>query len=114
MKNSYIYVFHRPQDLYHTCYTLSGVAIAQHSESAYNPAILGDPINELMPTHPLFNVSPEAVAQTTHFYEQLNKLRSCSQFDSNSFDNVNGDNDDNISEDPVEENPSSISSATSN
>ncbi|KAM7359519.1 farnesyl transferase beta subunit isoform 2-T2 [Cochliomyia hominivorax] len=99
----------KPQDLYHTCYTLSGVAIAQHSESAYNPAILGDPVNELMPTHPLFNVSPQAVVETTHFYEQLNKLRSCSQFDNNSVDG-----DDEISEDPVEENPSSISSTTSN
>lgn len=100
----------RPQDLYHTCYTLSGVAIAQHSESALNPAILGDPINELMPTHPLFNVSPQAVAHTTHFYEQLNKLRSCTQFDNNLLD----EDDDDISEDPVEENPSSFSSTTSN
>ncbi|XP_023293265.2 protein farnesyltransferase subunit beta [Lucilia cuprina] len=98
----------KPQDLYHTCYTLSGVAIAQHSESALNPAILGDPINELMPTHPLFNVSPLAVAQSTHFYEQLNKLRSCTQFD-NSLDD-----EEDISEDPVEENPSSVSSTTSN
>ncbi|KAI8129683.1 Protein farnesyltransferase subunit beta [Lucilia cuprina] len=98
----------KPQDLYHTCYTLSGVAIAQHSESALNPAILGDPINELMPTHPLFNVSPLAVAQSTHFYERLNKLRSCTQFD-NSLDD-----EEDISEDPVEENPSSVSSTTSN
>lgn len=99
----------RPQDLYHTCYTLSGVAIAQHSESALNPAILGDPVNELMPTHPLFNVSPQAVAHTTHFYEQLNKLRSCTQ-----FDNFLDEDYDDISEDPVEENPSSFSSTTSN
>lgn len=91
-------MFCRPQDLYHTCYTLSGVAIAQHSESAEIPAVLGDPVNELQPTHPLFNVPPEAVAHTTHFYEQLNKLRSLAA----QFDNGNVDNDD-IMEDPVEE-----------
>ncbi|KAM8703485.1 hypothetical protein ACLKA7_008156 [Drosophila subpalustris] len=48
----------KPQDLYHTCYTLSGVSIAQHSESAQNPQVLGDMINELLPTHPLFNIPP--------------------------------------------------------
>ncbi|XP_073837070.1 farnesyl transferase beta subunit [Musca autumnalis] len=83
----------KPQDLYHTCYTLSGIAIAQHSESAEIPAVLGDPINELQPTHPLFNVPPDAVAHTTHFYEQLNKLRSFADF------NINDD----VAEDPVEE-----------
>lgn len=68
---------------------------------------MGDPINELIPTHPLFNVPPQAVAHTTHFYEQLNKLRSCTQFDNNTLD------EDDIIEDAVEENPSSISSTTS-
>uniref|UniRef100_A0A1I8P731 Protein farnesyltransferase subunit beta n=1 Tax=Stomoxys calcitrans TaxID=35570 RepID=A0A1I8P731_STOCA len=78
----------KPQDLYHTCYTLSGIAIAQHSESAEMPAVLGDPANELQPTHPLFNVPPEAVAHTTHFYQQLNNLRAFAQKEQN------GDGDD--------------------
>lgn len=90
-------MFFRPQDLYHTCYTLSGIAIAQHSESAEIPAVLGDPANELLPTHPLFNVPPDAVAHTTHFYEQLNKLRSFADFNINDVDN------DDVVEDPVEE-----------
>ncbi|XP_075146075.1 farnesyl transferase beta subunit [Haematobia irritans] len=71
----------KPQDLYHTCYTLSGMAIAQHSESAEMPAVLGDPINELQPTHPLFNVPPDAVAHTTHFYEQVNESRAFTEHD---------------------------------
>lgn len=99
VSNFHIRICFRPQDLYHTCYTLSGVAIAQHSESALNPAILGDPINELMPTHPLFNVSPQAVAHSIHFYEQLNKLRSFTQLNNNTVPL-----DTEISEeDPVEE-----------
>ncbi|XP_068152743.1 protein farnesyltransferase subunit beta [Drosophila tropicalis] len=58
----------KPQDLYHTCYTLSGVSIAQHSESAMSPQILGDLINELLPTHPLFNIPPKSVAAAlSHF-----------------------------------------------
>ncbi|XP_061390297.1 protein farnesyltransferase subunit beta-like [Musca vetustissima] len=89
----------KPQDLYHTCYTLSGIAIAQHSESAEIPAVLGDPVNELQPTHPLFNVPPDAVAHTTHFYEQLNKLRSFADFNIND----DGNNNDDVAEDPVEE-----------
>ncbi|EDW84306.1 uncharacterized protein Dwil_GK13218 [Drosophila willistoni] len=58
----------KPQDLYHTCYTLSGVSIAQHSESAMSPQVLGDLINELLPTHPLFNIPPKSVAAAlSHF-----------------------------------------------
>ncbi|XP_053962471.1 protein farnesyltransferase subunit beta [Anastrepha ludens] len=63
----------KPQDLYHTCYTLSGVSIAQHSESSLNPQVLGDPVNELSPTHPLFNVPPRAVACSLAHFEQLNQ-----------------------------------------
>ena len=59
---------------------------------------MGDPINELMPTHPLFNVSPQAVAHSTHFYEQLNKLRSFTHLNNNSVPL-----DDDINEDPIEE-----------
>ncbi|XP_030572102.1 protein farnesyltransferase subunit beta [Drosophila novamexicana] len=58
----------KPQDLYHTCYTLSGVSIAQHSESAMHPQVLGDIINELLPTHPLFNIPPKSVAAALSYF----------------------------------------------
>lgn len=51
----------KPSDLYHTCYTLSGVAIAQHCEASKPPVILGHPDNELLPTHPVHNIPPKAV-----------------------------------------------------
>ncbi|XP_030376604.1 protein farnesyltransferase subunit beta [Scaptodrosophila lebanonensis] len=58
----------KPQDLYHTCYTLSGVSIAQHSESARFPQVLGDTINELLPTHPLFNIPPKSVVAALSYF----------------------------------------------
>lgn len=80
--------FNRPQDLYHTCYTLTGVSIAQHSESALNPHVLGDPINELLPTHPLFNVAPSAVAACLRYFDNYNKLYA-------NASNLNGNNREN-------------------
>ncbi|XP_037945622.1 protein farnesyltransferase subunit beta-like [Teleopsis dalmanni] len=65
----------KPQDLYHTCYTLSGVSIAQHSEFNLNPQVLGDPINELMPTHPMFNIPPFAVSGAIQYFDKLNELQ---------------------------------------
>lgn len=62
----------KPQDLYHTCYTLSGVSIAQHSECANSPQVLGDTINELLPTHPLFNVPPKSVAAARSHFSNSN------------------------------------------
>ncbi|KAH8395525.1 hypothetical protein KR222_000501 [Zaprionus bogoriensis] len=58
----------KPQDLYHTCYTLSGVSIAQHSQSAQSPQVLGDLVNELLPTHPLFNIPPKSVAAALSYF----------------------------------------------
>uniref|UniRef100_A0A1B0BUH6 Protein farnesyltransferase subunit beta n=1 Tax=Glossina palpalis gambiensis TaxID=67801 RepID=A0A1B0BUH6_9MUSC len=107
----------KPQDLYHTCYTLTGVAIAQHAESALHPSVLGDPINELLPTHPLFNVPPQAVAQTTQYYEQLNQLYAANIKGNNiSSENVS-DNEDKEEAEAMtiedETNPSSVSSDNS-
>ncbi|KAH8310979.1 hypothetical protein KR044_003702 [Drosophila immigrans] len=66
----------KPQDLYHTCYTLSGVSIAQHSQSAQNPQVLGDMINELLPTHPLFNIPPKSVAAALSYFANISSNRA--------------------------------------
>lgn len=58
----------RPADLYHTCYTLSGAAVAQHCETSKPPLILGNPDNELLPTHPLHNVPPKAVIDAYKYF----------------------------------------------
>uniref|UniRef100_A0A1A9WH29 Protein farnesyltransferase subunit beta n=1 Tax=Glossina brevipalpis TaxID=37001 RepID=A0A1A9WH29_9MUSC len=105
----------KPQDLYHTCYTLTGVAIAQHAESTLHPSVLGDPINELLPTHPLFNVPPQAVAQTTHYYEQLNQLYAVNIKDNNICSENVSDNEEESEAMTTEDetNPSSVSSNNS-
>lgn len=61
--------FHfRPTDLYHTCYTLSGAAVAQHCETSKPPLILGHPDNELLPTHPVHNVPPKCVIDAYKYF----------------------------------------------
>ncbi|XP_067615412.1 protein farnesyltransferase subunit beta [Eurosta solidaginis] len=87
----------KPQDLYHTCYTLSGVSIAQHSESSLNPQVLGDPVNELLPTHPLFNVPPRAVALSLAHFEQLNiKSKVGTRSPSSKYESTPSDDEDSI------------------
>ena len=49
-------------DLYHSCYCLSGLAIAQHADGAAGRApILGRKENLLQPTHPVYNIRHEHV-----------------------------------------------------
>lgn len=60
----------RPPDLYHSCYTLCGISIAQHSDFDSNPEVIGDEVNnELLPTHPLYNVPPKCVWQALMFFK---------------------------------------------
>lgn len=58
----------KPADLYHTCYTLSGVSVAQHCEPSHAPIILGHPDNELLPTHPVHNIPPKAVLDAYKYF----------------------------------------------
>lgn len=58
-------------DLYHTCYALSGLSLAQHNSNQMNPTILGHQSNLLRPTDPLHNVvvgKPEAMI--AHFCQK--------------------------------------------
>ncbi|GAB0100478.1 Protein farnesyltransferase subunit beta [Sergentomyia squamirostris] len=49
-------------DVYHTCYALSGLSIAQHSEFTLEPRVIGHYANELLLTHPVHNIPPAAVS----------------------------------------------------
>lgn len=59
----------KPEDLYHTCYTLSGLSIAQNFNSIKQPIVIGTQNNEVLPTHPLYNIAPKAVMKA-YFYAQ--------------------------------------------
>ncbi|XP_064369430.1 protein farnesyltransferase subunit beta isoform X2 [Dromaius novaehollandiae] len=63
----------KSRDFYHTCYCLSGLAIAQHfgSGDLHHEVILGIPENRLQATHPVYNIAPEKVVKAVmHFLQQ--------------------------------------------
>jgi len=61
------------RDFYHTCYTLSGLSICQHfkSKSVHNITVFGDPSNELVETHPVFNITVEAAKRASDYFKSL-------------------------------------------
>jgi len=63
----------KSRDFYHTCYTLSGLSVAQHFSlgQSYTLAVLGDPRNELEPTHPVYNVCLRSAAKASKFFDSL-------------------------------------------
>lgn len=65
----------RPVDLYHTCYTLSGLAIAQHCcEYSDGPVVVGNYENEVLPTHPLHNIPPKSVINAFEFFQNFHAI----------------------------------------
>lgn len=78
----------RPPDLYHTCYTLSGLSIAQHLVPNEAFEIIGHNDNEVQITHPVFNVPPSAsYGVILYFSDATNETTidrsSCSQSTAN-------------------------------
>ncbi|XP_067895576.1 protein farnesyltransferase subunit beta [Heterodontus francisci] len=63
----------KSRDFYHTCYCLSGLSIAQHfgGGELLHDVIVGDVNNRLEPTHPVYNISPEKVAQAVMHFLKL-------------------------------------------
>lgn len=80
----------KPEDLYHTCYTLSGLSIAQNFSSTKQPVIIGTANNEVLATHPLYNISPKAVMKA-YLYTQENSPNR----DQNTKTNAQDDNEQN-------------------
>lgn len=61
----------KPADPYHTCYTLSGLSVSQHCDIERDPVVIGDPLNEVLPTHPVHNVPPKAALKSyMHFLHE--------------------------------------------
>ncbi|TRY56978.1 hypothetical protein DNTS_023901 [Danionella cerebrum] len=63
----------KSRDFYHTCYCLSGLSIAQHfgNKDLHNELVLGRDDNRLAPTHPVYNICPEKVAQAIEHFHRL-------------------------------------------
>ncbi|CAG9860695.1 unnamed protein product [Phyllotreta striolata] len=62
------------RDLYHTCYTLSGLSVAQHFLDKI--CLLGHKGNQVMPTHPLYNIRPDHVRKALLYFSQFQFPRS--------------------------------------
>lgn len=64
----------KSRDFYHTCYTLSGLSVAQHSPAEDSPLVLGPSEeegggdNEVEKVHPLFNVTLGALEGARQFF----------------------------------------------
>ncbi|XP_063831321.1 protein farnesyltransferase subunit beta [Ostrinia nubilalis] len=56
------------RDIYHTCYTLSGLSVAQHGTGVGDAFVVGSPSNELNRVHPLHNVAPHLVYNAVHYF----------------------------------------------
>ncbi|XP_071454031.1 protein farnesyltransferase subunit beta [Hetaerina americana] len=67
---------HKPRDVYHTCYGLSGLSVAQHfsSQEGSTTCIVGNPNNELAPLHPVYNIGFEAVMNAQGYFQGLGPL----------------------------------------
>lgn len=61
------------RDFYHTCYGLSGLSVAQHFASGTigHTMIIGTPNNKLMPTHPVYNIGVDAVANACEYFKNI-------------------------------------------
>ncbi|CAO1321505.1 unnamed protein product [Diamesa hyperborea] len=60
----------KPADLYHTCYTLSGLSAAQNFSSTKPPLIIGNPGNEVQMIHPLYNIAPTSVLKVYKYAQE--------------------------------------------
>lgn len=61
----------KSRDFYHTCYTLSGLSIAQHNPS-HAQSVLGDSQNALRVINPVFNICRDKVEKCWAHFKQNN------------------------------------------
>lgn len=63
----------KSRDFYHTCYTLSGLSVAQHFAGGdlESKTVLGDSSNELEQTHPIYNICVSAALNASQYYDSL-------------------------------------------
>ncbi|KAI4469004.1 geranylgeranyl transferase type beta subunit [Holotrichia oblita] len=57
----------KPRDTYHTCYTISGLSIAQHSLNG-KLYILGTQNNKVAETNPIFNIKPHLAMKAVSYF----------------------------------------------
>lgn len=68
----------KPADPYHTCYTISGLSVAQHCNIERPPLVIGALSNELLPTHPIHNIPPKCALKSYMYFRTDDGDRLCS------------------------------------
>ncbi|XP_015910439.1 protein farnesyltransferase subunit beta [Parasteatoda tepidariorum] len=68
----------RSRDFYHTCYSLSGLSISQHFYNSNNMKdwIVGHKNNELVQTHPIYNICVPSAVSAIKYFGNLPKPKS--------------------------------------
>ena len=66
----------KSRDFYHTCYTLSGLSVAQNlhtlnEKGEVKKCIVGQNENEITPTHPLYNIGLDSAIAASKFFDLL-------------------------------------------
>ncbi|KAF8781651.1 protein farnesyltransferase subunit beta-like [Argiope bruennichi] len=63
----------KTRDYYHTCYALSGLSVAQHFHNGIKgyETVIGHYNNELIPTHPIYNICVPTAIQAIQYFQQL-------------------------------------------
>ncbi|CAN0134036.1 unnamed protein product [Scytosiphon promiscuus] len=61
----------KPRDFYHTCYTLSGLSVAQHCLSDRSPTVVGNSSNLLRRTNPVYNIAEDKVSRAVSYFAAL-------------------------------------------
>lgn len=65
----FFFPFHRNRDIYHTCYVLSGLSVAQNSPTK---SIIGmRPANKVEVIHPVYNVEYSAAKTAQEYFLTL-------------------------------------------
>jgi len=69
----------KPKDLYHTCYGISGLSVAQNNykltlEQNNIPTTLGLESNLLKPVHPVYNISVQKAKAALSYFQKLDPV----------------------------------------
>lgn len=66
----------KPPDVYHTCYTLSGLSIAQDSAVKMGTDIIGSPKNLLNENNPIYNIEVGCLRKALEYFSTLTPISS--------------------------------------
>ncbi|VVC91523.1 unnamed protein product [Leptidea sinapis] len=56
------------RDIYHTCYTLSGLSVAQHGTGMDDVFVIGTQSNQINKVHPLHNIAPHMAYNAIEYF----------------------------------------------